>query len=135
MNTFSEFLKNPFSLKTAVGYKNMVWGVSLMLMAASYSIDNKAFRLIVTIIALIMSILSLATLFHKKENEDEMYARHIGKASDLTVGLITLLLMLLAFLSSPIQKLFSMEQVLFFAAGLAGFIQGLLFNVFEKTGY
>ena len=64
-----------------------------------------------------------------------MYARHIGKASDLTVGLITLLLMLLAFLSSPIQKLFSMEQVLFFAAGLAGFLQGLLFNVFEKTGY
>lgn len=135
MNTFMEFLKNPFSLKTAVGYKNMVWGISLMLMAASYSIENKIVRLVITIIALTMSVLSFATLFHKKENEDEMYSRHIGRASDLTVSLITLVLMLFAFLSDVLQKCFSTEQILFFSAGLAGFLQGLLFNVFEKTGY
>ncbi len=135
MNTFTDFLKTPFSLKTAVGYKNMVWGISLMLMAASYSIDNKVFRLVVAIIALIMSIISFATLFHKKENEDEMYSRHIGKASDLTVSLITLALILFAFLSTVLRKYFSTEQILFFSAGLAGFLQGLLFNVFEKIGY
>ena len=135
MNTFTDFLKTPFSLKTAVGYKNMVWGISLMLMAASYSIDNKVFRLVVAIIALIMSIISFATLFHKKENEDEMYSRHIGKASDLTVSLITLALMLFAFLSTVLQKYFSTEQILFFSAGFAGFMQGFFFNVFEKNGY
>lgn len=135
MNTFTEFIKNPFSLKTAVGYKNMVWGISLMLMAASYSIDNKIVRLVIAIIALIMSVLSFATLFHKKDNEDEMYARHIGRASDLTVSLITLALMIFAFLSAVLQKYFSTEQILFFSAGLAGFLQGLLFNVFERAGY
>jgi hypothetical protein len=134
MNTFTEFLKNPFPLKTAVGYKNMVWGISLMLMAASYSIDNKILRLVIAIIAVLMSILSFATLFHKKENEDEMYTRHIGKASDLTVSLIILTLMLFAFLSSFLQRHFSVDQILFFSAGLAGFLQGLLFNIFEKTG-
>ena len=135
MNTFTDFLKNPFSLKTAVGYKNMVWGISLMLMAASYSIDNKVFRLVVAVVALIMSILSFATLFHKKESEDEMYSRHIGRASDLTVSLITLALMLFAFLASTFQRYFSAEQILFFSAGLAGFMQGFFFNVFEKNGY
>ncbi len=135
MNTFTDFLKNPFSLKTAVGYKNMVWGISLMLMAASYSIDNKVFRLVVAVVALIMSILSFATLFHKKESEDEMYSRHIGRASDLTVSLITLALMLFAFLASTLQRYFSAEQILFFSAGLAGFMQGFFFNVFEKNGY
>lgn len=135
MNTFTDFLKNPFSLKTAVGYKNMVWGISLMLMAASYSIDNKVFRVVVAIVALIMSILSFATLFHKKESEDEMYSRHIGRASDLTVSLITLVLMLFAFLAAFLKRYFSIEQILFFSAGLAGFLQGLFFNVFEKNGY
>ncbi len=135
MNTFADFLKNPFSLKTAVGYKNMVWGISLMLMAASYSIDNKVFRLVVAVVALIMSILSFATLLHKKESEDEMYSRHIGRASDLTVSLITLALMLFAFLASTLQRYFSAEQILFFSAGLAGFMQGFFFNVFEKNGY
>ena len=122
-------------VKTAVGYKNMVWGISLMLMAASYSIDNNVFRLVVSIIALIMSILSFATLFHKKESKEEMYSRHIGKASDLTVSLITLTLMLFAFLASILQRYFSVEQILFFSAGLAGFLQGLFFNVFERNGY
>ena len=83
MNTFTDFLKNPFSLKTAVGYKNILWGISLMLMAASYSIGNAPFRIIISAIALIMSIISLGTNFHKKDEEDEMYKRHIGREYDL----------------------------------------------------
>lgn len=89
----------------------------------------------ISIIALVLSILSFSVLFHKKENEDEMYKRHIGSASNLTLGLITLLLIILGLLASFLHKFFSMEQILFFSAGLAGFLQGLLFNLFERNGY
>jgi hypothetical protein len=43
--------------------------------------------------------------------------------------------MLFAFLASTLQRYFSAEQILFFSAGLAGFMQGFFFNVFEKNGY
>ena len=135
MSTISDFLKKPFSLRTAVGFKNMIWGISLMLMALSYSIGNNVIRVVIAAIALVMSILSLAALFHKKESEDEMYSKHIGRASDLSLNLIMLVLIAFAFLASTLQKYFSMEQILFFSAGLAGFLQGLLFNSFEKSGY
>ncbi len=89
----------------------------------------------VSVIALVLSILSFSALFHKKENEDEMYKRHIGSASNLTRGLITLLLIIFGLLASFLHKFFSMEQIMFFSAGLAGFLQGLLFNMFERNGY
>ncbi|MBO5623992.1 MAG: hypothetical protein J5959_20470 [Butyrivibrio sp.] len=135
MKTFAEMFRRPLSLKAAVGYKNIIWGISLMLMAVSYSVGNTVFRLVITIIALTFSILSFGTLFHKKEEEDEMYSRHIGKASDLTVSIVTLVLLLLGLIAAFLKNYFSMEQVLFFGAGFAGFLQGLLFNVFEKIGY
>ncbi len=69
MNTISGLLRRPLSLKMAVGYKNILWGLSLMLMAASYSIGNIPFRIVISVIALIMSIISLWTNFHKKEEE------------------------------------------------------------------
>ena len=134
MNTFTDFLKNPFSLKTAVGYKNILWGISLMLMAASYSIGNEPFRIIISAIALIMSIISLGTNFHKKDEEDEMYKRHIGRACDLALNLTCVIILFASFAATQFEKHFSMNQVLLFCAGIGGFLQGVFFNMFEKIG-
>ena len=134
MNTFTDFLKKPFSLKTAVGYKNILWGISLMLMAASYSIGNEPFRIVISAIALIMSIISLGTNFHKKDEEDEMYKRHIGRACDLALNLTCVIILFASFAATQFEKHFSMNQVLIFCAGIGGFLQGVFFNMFEKMG-
>jgi hypothetical protein len=132
MNTISGLLRRPLSLKMAVGYKNILWGLSLMLMAASYSIGNIPFRIVISVFALIMSIISLWTNFHKKEEESEMHQRHIGKACDLALNLTCVIILFAAFATTLLEKSFSMYQVLIFCAGVGGFLQGVFFNLFEK---
>lgn len=133
MKTSTDFSKKPLSLQVAVGYKNIMWGVSLILMAVSYSIENKPLRVVVAAFAVIMSLLVLGTNFMKKEATDEMYIRHIGRAGDLTLNAVLLLLVVFGLFCSSVQKVLSMEQVIFITAGFGGILYGLLFNIFEKA--
>ncbi len=133
MNTVTELLKKPLSLRAAVGYKNIVWGVSLILMAVSYSFNNEVFQTIIAAIALVMSILVFGTSRLKSEAKDEMYAKHIGYASELTLGILMILILMFGFFDNTIMKVFTMKQVLYSVAGFGGILYGTIFIALEKA--
>ncbi|WP_026659228.1 hypothetical protein [Butyrivibrio sp. AC2005] len=133
MKSSTGLISKPLSLQAAVGYKNMLWGLSFILMAVSYSIENEPFRVVIAAFAVIMSVLVLGTNFIKKEATDEMYTRHIGRAGDLTLNFILLLLITIGVFGSSVQKVLSVEQILYIVAGIGGILYGLLFNIFEKV--
>ena len=81
MNALNERFRKPLSLKTAIGYNNIIWGISLILSAASYSFSNVIVRVLVSAFSVFMTVVVLATFLHKKDAADEMYLKHIGRAS------------------------------------------------------
>lgn len=132
MNTQNERFRSPLSLKTAVGYNNIIWGISLILSAASYSVENAIVRVLVSAFAVFMTIVVLLTVLHKKDVSDELYLKHIGSASYNALNYTILLLVLLSFVSPMLQLNFSMEQVLYFVAGVGTILQGIFFIQYEN---
>ncbi len=132
MNTLNERFRKPLSLKAAVGYNNIIWGISLILSAASYSVENAIVRVMVSAFAVFMTIVVLLTVLHKKDVADELYLKHIGSASYNALNYTILLLILLSFLSPMLQLNFSMAQVLYFAAGVGTILQGIFFIQYEN---
>jgi len=135
MNALNERFRKPLSLKTAIGYNNIIWGISLILSAASYSFSNVIVRVLVSAFSVFMTVVVLATFLHKKDAADEMYLKHIGRASYNALNFTILLLVLLSFLSPILQLKFSMEQVLCFAAGIGSILQGIFFIQYESHVY
>ncbi|MBO6239664.1 MAG: hypothetical protein J6O61_02295 [Butyrivibrio sp.] len=135
MNALNERFRKPLSLKTAIGYNNIIWGISLILSAASYSFSNVIVRVLVSAFSVFMTVVVLATFLHKKDAADEMYLKHIGRASYNALNFTILLLVLLSFLSPILQLKFSMEQVLYFAAGIGSILQGIFFIQYESHVY
>ena len=132
MNTLNERFRKPLSLKAAVGYNNIIWGISLILSAASYSVENAIVRVLVSAFAVFMTLVVLLTILHKKDVADELYLKHIGSASYNALNYTILLLVLLSFLSPMLQLNISMEQVLYFAAGVGTILQGIFFIQYEN---
>lgn len=135
LNAIVERFKKPLSLKAAVGYKNMIGGVALILMAMSYGIDNGIIRVVITVFALGMSVTSGSAALRSKDPTDEMYTRHIGSASELALACTLLILVMFALFDNVVGKYFSMAQVLLISAGIGTFLQGLLFTLYEKSEY
>ena len=116
------------SPKVIAGYGYMVWGASLVLSAVSYSIENALFRVFVSALALMLSLLVFGLIILKKGKMDPATRKHALRASYLTLDVVLLLLIVLGYMGSFIQRVLSMNQVLYAVAGFGGILQGALFN-------
>lgn len=128
--------KKVLTLAQRHGYSRIVLGTSFIISAACYLLTNEVLNLIGTILYFICSVVALATLLMKSEQDDERSVQNLTLAGESAFNYLMILALLFSTVTIVFKDLVIDYKILIrLVLGTGYILYGYFFLKYEKEGY